>query len=167
MAAQIISGLEVAQQIREELKKEIAELKTKYNLVPGLATVLLGDDPASKSYIAGKEKTAISLGIHSARIDLPASTSEDQLLELVNRLNGDPKIHGILVQIPLPNHVNETKVLYAIDPKKDVDGFHPVNVGKLMIGRPRFHSLHTIWNSTIAGQIRDKNRWGRGCCPGT
>jgi methylenetetrahydrofolate dehydrogenase (NADP+) / methenyltetrahydrofolate cyclohydrolase len=138
MTAQIISGLEVAQQIREELKNEIAELKTKYNLVPGLATVLLGDDPASKSYIAGKEKTAISLGIHSARIDLPATTSEEQLLELVSRLNNDPKIHGILVQIPLPNHVNETKVLYAIDPKKDVDGFHPVNVGKLMIGDPDF-----------------------------
>jgi methylenetetrahydrofolate dehydrogenase (NADP+) / methenyltetrahydrofolate cyclohydrolase len=138
MTAQIISGLEVAKQIREELKQEVADLKSKYNLVPGLATILLGDDPASKSYIAGKEKAALSLGIYSQRIDLPASTTEAQLLALVDKLNGDPKIHGILVQIPLPGHINETKVLYAIDPKKDVDGFHPVNVGKLMIGDPDF-----------------------------
>lgn len=138
MTAQIISGLEVAKQIREEITKEVADLKAKYNLIPGLATVLLGDDPASKSYIAGKEKAALSLGIYSQRIDLPASTSEAQLLDLIKKLNADPKIHGILVQIPLPNHIDETTVLYAIDPKKDVDGFHPVNVGKLMIGDPDF-----------------------------
>jgi methylenetetrahydrofolate dehydrogenase (NADP+) / methenyltetrahydrofolate cyclohydrolase len=138
MTAQIISGLEVAKQIREELQHEIAELKTKYNLIPGLATILLGDDPASKSYIAGKEKAAIALGIYSQRIDLPLSTSEAELLVLINKLNQDPKIHGILVQLPLPKHINETGVLYAIDPKKDVDGFHPVNVGKLMIGEPDF-----------------------------
>jgi methylenetetrahydrofolate dehydrogenase (NADP+) / methenyltetrahydrofolate cyclohydrolase len=138
MTAQIISGLEVARQIREEIKQEVAELKSKHNLIPGLATVLLGDDPASKSYIAGKEKAALSLGIYSERIDLPASTTEEQLLTLVNKLNAEPKIHGILVQIPLPAHINETKILYAIDPKKDVDGFHPVNVGKLMIGDPDF-----------------------------
>jgi methylenetetrahydrofolate dehydrogenase (NADP+) / methenyltetrahydrofolate cyclohydrolase len=138
MTAQIISGLEVAKQIREEITKEVAELKSKYNLIPGLATILLGDDPASKSYIAGKEKAALSLGIYSQRIDLPASTTEEQLLALVSKLNAEPKIHGILVQIPLPSHIDETKVLYAIDPKKDVDGFHPVNVGKLMIGDPDF-----------------------------
>jgi methylenetetrahydrofolate dehydrogenase (NADP+)/methenyltetrahydrofolate cyclohydrolase len=138
MSAQIISGTEVAKQIREELKKEIDSLKAKHNLVPGLATILLGDDPASKSYVSGKEKAALALGIYSERIDLPASTNEEELLALVKRLNADPKIHGILVQLPLPKHVNETKVLYAIDPKKDVDGFHPVNLGKLMIGEPDF-----------------------------
>jgi methylenetetrahydrofolate dehydrogenase (NADP+) / methenyltetrahydrofolate cyclohydrolase len=138
MTAQIISGTEVAKKIREELQQEIAELKTRHNLIPGLATILLGDDPASKSYIAGKEKAAVGLGIYSQRIDLPSSTSEEQLLKLVNDLNNDLKIHGILVQLPLPKHINETKVLYAIDPRKDVDGFHPVNVGKLMIGEPDF-----------------------------
>jgi len=138
MTAKIISGNEVAKQIREELTKEVAELKAKHDLVPGLATVLLGEDPASKSYIAGKEKAAIALGIYSERIDLPASTSEDELIKLVERLNKDPKIHGILVQLPLPKHVNETRVLYTIDPLKDVDGFHPVSLGKLMIGDPDF-----------------------------
>jgi methylenetetrahydrofolate dehydrogenase (NADP+) / methenyltetrahydrofolate cyclohydrolase len=138
MTAQIVSGTEVAKQIREELAQEVAELKAKYNLIPGLATILLGDDPASKSYIAGKEKAAISLGIYSQRIDLPSSTTESDLIKLINKLNLDSKIHGILVQIPLPTHINETRVLYAIDPKKDVDGFHPVNVGKLMIGDPDF-----------------------------
>ena len=138
MTAQIVSGTEVAKQIREELAQEVAELKAKHNLIPGLATILLGDDPASKSYIAGKEKAAISLGIYSQRIDLPSSTTESDLIKLINKLNLDSKIHGILVQIPLPTHINETRVLYAIDPKKDVDGFHPVNVGKLMIGEPDF-----------------------------
>jgi methylenetetrahydrofolate dehydrogenase (NADP+)/methenyltetrahydrofolate cyclohydrolase len=138
VTAQIISGTEVSQQIREELKREIQELKSKHNLVPGLATILLGDDPGSKSYVSGKEKTAIALGIYSERIDLPATTSEEDLLALIQRLNGDPKIHGILVQLPLPKHIDETKVVYAIDPKKDVDGFHPVSLGKLMIGDPDF-----------------------------
>jgi methylenetetrahydrofolate dehydrogenase (NADP+) / methenyltetrahydrofolate cyclohydrolase len=138
MPAKIINGTEVARQIREELKQEVFDLKTRYNLVPGLATILLGDDPASKSYIAGKEKAANAMGIYSERIDLPGSTTEGQLLALIKRLNEDPKIHGILVQIPLPKQVNETRVLYAIDPKKDADGFHPVNLGKLMIGDPDF-----------------------------
>jgi len=138
MTAQIISGNEIAKQIREELKQEIAELKEKHNLVPGLATVLVGEDPASQVYVGQKEKTSIALGIYSERHDLPARTSEEELLTLINKLNKDPKIHGILVQLPLPKHINETNVLYAIDPKKDVDGFHPVNVGKLMIGEPDY-----------------------------
>ena len=138
MTAQIISGTEIAKQIREELKQEIAELKEKHNLVPGLATVLVGEDPASQVYVGQKEKTSIALGIYSERHDLPAETSEGELLNLIDRLNKDPKIHGILVQLPLPKHINETNVLYAIDPKKDVDGFHPVNVGKLMIGEPDY-----------------------------
>jgi len=138
MPAQIISGTEVAKQIREELKQEIAELKEKYNLVPGLATVLVGEDPASQVYVGSKVKTCEALGVHSERYDLPANTSEEKLLNLIDKLNKDPKIHGILVQLPLPKHINETKVLYAVDPKKDVDGFHPVNVGKLMIGEPDY-----------------------------
>jgi methylenetetrahydrofolate dehydrogenase (NADP+)/methenyltetrahydrofolate cyclohydrolase len=138
MTAKIISGTEVAREIREELKQEIAGLKEKHNLVPGLATVLVGADPASQSYVGGKEKTSIELGIYSERHDLPEETTQDELLALVDRLNKDPKIHGILVQLPLPKHLDETKILYAINPKKDVDGFHPVNVGKLMIGEPDY-----------------------------
>ena len=138
MPAQIISGTEIAKQIREELKQEIAELKEKHNLIPGLATVLVGEDPASQVYVGQKEKTSLTLGIYSERHDLPADTSEGKLLALIDKLNKDPKIHGILVQLPLPKHINETRVLYTIDPKKDVDGFHPVNVGKLMIGEPDY-----------------------------
>jgi len=128
----------VAKQIREELKEEIAQLKEKHNLVPGLVTVLVGEDPASQVYVGQKEKTSQALGIYSERYDLPADTGQEELLALVDKLNRDPKIHGILVQLPLPKHINETEVLYAIDPKKDVDGFHPVNVGKLMIGEPDY-----------------------------
>ncbi len=138
MTAQIISGTEIAKQIREELKQEIADLKEKHNLVPGLVTVLVGEDPASQVYVGQKEKTSHALGIYSERHDLPADTTQEALLALIDRLNKDPKIHGILVQLPLPKHIKETDVLYAIDPKKDVDGFHPVNVGKLMIGEAEF-----------------------------
>lgn len=138
MTAQIISGTEIAKQIREELKQEITELREKHNLVPGLATVLLGEDPASQVYVGQKEKTSKALGLYSERHDLPADTTQEDLLALVDRLNKDPKIHGILVQLPLPRHISETVVLYAIDPKKDVDGFHPINLGKLMIGEPDY-----------------------------
>lgn len=138
MTAQIISGTEIAKQIREELKREIAELKEKHNLVPGLVTVLVGADPASQVYVGAKEKTSQELGIYSERYDLPAETTQEELLERIDQLNKDPRIHGILVQLPLPKHLNEEEVLYAIDPKKDVDGFHPVNVGKLMIGEPDY-----------------------------
>jgi len=138
MTAQIISGTEIAKQIREELKQEIAELKEKHNLVPGLVTVLVGEDPASQVYVGQEEKTSNALGIYSERHDLPAETTQQELLALVDKLNKDPKIHGILVQLPLPKHLNEEEVLYAIDPMKDVDGFHPVNVGKLMIGEPNY-----------------------------
>jgi methylenetetrahydrofolate dehydrogenase (NADP+)/methenyltetrahydrofolate cyclohydrolase len=138
MTAQLIKGAEVAAQIREELKKEIATLKEKHNVVPGLVTVLVGADPASQVYVGQKEKTSKELGIYSERYDLPADTTQEDLIKLVNKLNKDPKINGILVQLPLPKHLNEEEVLYAIDPKKDVDGFHPVNVGKLMIGEPDY-----------------------------
>jgi methylenetetrahydrofolate dehydrogenase (NADP+)/methenyltetrahydrofolate cyclohydrolase len=134
MSAKIISGTEVAKAIREELKIEVAELKEKHNIVPGLVTILVGEDPASQSYVSAKNKTAHALGIHSEQVTLPADTSEQDLLATVEKYNKDKNIHGILVQLPLPKHINETNVLYAIDPDKDVDGFHPVNVGKMVLG---------------------------------
>jgi methylenetetrahydrofolate dehydrogenase (NADP+)/methenyltetrahydrofolate cyclohydrolase len=138
MPAELIKGAVVAAQIREELKKEVADLKAKHNVVPGLVTVLVGADPASQVYVGAKEKTSKELGIYSERYDLPEKTTQAELIALVKKLNSDPKIHGILVQLPLPKHLNEEEVLYTIDPKKDVDGFHPVNVGKLMIGEPDY-----------------------------
>ena len=138
MSAKIISGTETAKQIREELKKEVAELAEKHDLVPGLVTILVGEDPASQSYVAAKNKTAHALGIHSEQVTLDEDTSEEELLALVEKYNNDPKIHGILVQLPLPKHIDEAKVLYAINPDKDVDGFHPVNVGKMVLGEQCF-----------------------------
>lgn len=134
MTAKLINGNEVAQKIREELKQETAQLKEKYNVIPGLVTILVGENPASVSYVTAKQKTSKELGFYSIQDNQPATITEEDLLKLIDKYNKDPKIHGILVQLPLPKHINETKVLYAIDPKKDVDGFHPVNVGKLMIG---------------------------------
>ena len=138
MTARILSGKEIGQQIRQELTEEIAELKEKHNLVPGLATVLVGGDPASKVYVGAKERACQALGIYSERHDLPEDTSQEELLALVERLNNNGKVHGILVQVPLPKHIDEAAVLFAIDPDKDVDGFHPVNVGKMLIGEPAF-----------------------------
>ncbi len=156
MPAQIISGTEIAKQIREELKQEIAELKEKHKLIPGLVTVLVGEDPASQVYVGSKVRTCEALGIYSERYDLPADTGEEKLLALIDKLNKDQKIHGILVQLPLPRHINETKVLYAIDPKKDVDGFHPVNVGKLMIGEPDYLPCtpHGIWQLLLRSGVQ-------------
>lgn len=138
MSAQIIRGKRIAKQIRAELKQEISDLKEQYGLIPGLATVLVGEDSASQIYVGAKMKACKALSIFSQAIELPSDTREIELLNFVYQLNEDPKIHGILVQLPLPKHIDETKVLYAIDPTKDVDGFHPVNVGKLMIGKPDF-----------------------------
>jgi len=138
MSAKIISGTETAKAIREELKSEVVELAEKHNVVPGLVTILVGEDPASQSYVAAKNKTAHALGIHSEQVTLDVDTSEDDLLALVDKYNKDENIHGILVQLPLPKHIDEAKVLYAIDPDKDVDGFHPVNVGKMVLGEPCF-----------------------------
>ena len=138
MPAQIISGTETARAIRTELATEVARLKQEHNLVPGLVTVLVGEDPASQSYVAAKNRTAHALGIHSEQLTLPADTAEADLLARIDGYNRDPAIHGILVQLPLPRHINEAKVLFAIDPAKDVDGFHPVNVGKMLLGEPCF-----------------------------
>ena len=138
MPAQIISGTETARAIRTELAAEVARLKQEHNLVPGLVTVLVGEDPASQSYVAAKNRTAHALGIHSEQVTLPADTAEADLLARIDGYNRNPAIHGILVQLPLPRHINEAKVLFAIDPAKDVDGFHPVNVGKMLLGEPCF-----------------------------
>jgi len=138
MGAKIISGTETAKGIRVELKTEVAELKEKHNIVPGLVTILVGEDPASQSYVAAKNKTAHALGIHSEQITLDVGTSEQELLDIVEKHNNDDQIHGILVQLPLPKNINEARVLYAINPDKDVDGFHPVNVGKMVLGEQCF-----------------------------
>jgi methylenetetrahydrofolate dehydrogenase (NADP+)/methenyltetrahydrofolate cyclohydrolase len=137
MTARIISGTEIARQITEEVRQEVEALKT-HGITPGLATVLVGEDPASQVYVGSKVKMCQNLGIYSERVDLPASTSEAKLLEVVESLNHNPKIHGILVQVPLPKHIDEGKVIFAIDPAKDVDGFHPVSVGRMVIGEPGF-----------------------------
>ncbi len=134
----ILSGTELAEKMRQEMKDEINMLKEKHKLIPGLAVVLVGDNPASISYVKGKEKACAEVGIMSREYKFDADYKEIDLLKLIDELNRDPAIHGILVQLPLPDHINEEKILYAINPEKDVDGFHPVNVGKLMIGADCF-----------------------------
>jgi methylenetetrahydrofolate dehydrogenase (NADP+)/methenyltetrahydrofolate cyclohydrolase len=138
MTAKIISGKEIAEQIRRELKQKTDKLVAEEGVTPGLVTILVGENPASVSYVTAKQRAAKELGFYSIQDTQPASISEDDLLALVDKYNKDAAIHGILVQLPLPKHINETQVLYAIDPDKDVDGFHPVNVGKLMIGEARY-----------------------------
>ena len=135
MTAEVISGKDMASSIREEVKERIASLKES-GLIPGLAVVLVGEDPASQAYVAMKDKDATEVGIHSRQITLPEETSEEELLGVVAGLNADPEIHGVLVQLPLPDQIDESKILLAIDPSKDVDGFHPVNVGRLASGDP-------------------------------
>ena len=139
MSARIISGTEIASQIREEIGKEVAEMKARHEIEPGLVTIIVGKNPASVSYVTAKQKTAKELGFYSVQKDMPEDVSEKALLDMIDRYNNDPKIHGILVQLPLPGHINETKVIYSLNPDKDVDGFHPVNVGRLMIGEARFY----------------------------
>ena len=137
MAAQVIDGKQVAATLRAELKEQVAKLKQK-GIVPGLGVILVGDDPASKSYITAKERACEEVGIYSDDNRLPASTSQEDLLALVKKMNTNPKINGILVQLPLPEGLDESEVLLAIDPAKDVDGFHPMNVGKMMVGEEAF-----------------------------
>jgi methylenetetrahydrofolate dehydrogenase (NADP+)/methenyltetrahydrofolate cyclohydrolase len=137
MSAELISGTKIAEEIREELKGKVANLKMK-GITPGLVMVRVGEDPASVSYVTGKSKACEELGIYSETIVLPEQSSEKELLAKVDQLNKDPKFDGILVQLPLPKSINADRVLNAINPEKDVDGFHPVNVGKLLIGEPYF-----------------------------
>jgi methylenetetrahydrofolate dehydrogenase (NADP+)/methenyltetrahydrofolate cyclohydrolase len=133
MTARIIDGVALAKTIRAEVAAEVGKMKGSGRR-PGLAAVLVGEDPASAVYVRSKGKACEEAGMHSVTIRLPAETSEADLLATVDRLNADPEIHGILVQLPLPKHINSEKVLHRIDPAKDVDGFHPVNVGKLVTG---------------------------------
>ncbi len=137
MTAQIIDGKQVAADMREELKVEVAKLKEQ-GIVPGLGVILVGEDPASQSYVTAKERACENIGIYSDDNRLPAESSQEDLMALVEKMNNDPKINGILVQLPLPKGINEAEVLLAIDPAKDVDGFHPVNVGKMVVGEKAF-----------------------------
>ena len=137
MSAQLIDGKSISADIRNELKHRIADLN-KRGIIPGLGVILVGDDPASKSYVAAKERACESIGIYSDDNRYSSKITENDLLDKIESLNNDPKIHGILVQLPLPSHINSTLVLNAITPDKDVDGFHPVNVGKMMIGEDSF-----------------------------
>jgi methylenetetrahydrofolate dehydrogenase (NADP+)/methenyltetrahydrofolate cyclohydrolase len=138
MTAKIISGKQIAEDMRAEMKVEIEELKAKHGIVPGLTVVLVGEDPASQVYVRNKKKSCEAIGINSVEHKLPADTSEEDLLALVEKLNKDEAVHGILVQLPLPKQIDEHKVLNLILPEKDVDGFHPVNVGRMLIGDPIF-----------------------------
>ena len=134
MAARLIDGKAVAEQINAETAAAIVRLKAERNITPGLAVVLVGDNPASRAYVNSKDKMCARLGMHSVRITLPATTTQAQLLSRINDLNFDRTIHGILVQAPLPAQISEEVIFAAIDPSKDVDGFHPLNVGKLALG---------------------------------
>lgn len=147
MAAKIIDGKQIAQTMREEIKKEVQKLKQD-NIVPGLGVILVGEDPASQSYVRAKERACEKIGIYSDDNRLPADITQDELMTLIERMNNDPKINGILVQLPLPHHINETDVLLAINPDKDVDGFHPVNIGKMVAGEK------TFWPCTPHGVIQ-------------
>lgn len=134
MTAKLIKGTEIREQILEEITAEVAEIKEKYGKVPGLVTILVGENPASISYVTLKIKTAHRVGFKEVQDSQPVDIAEADLLALIDKYNKDDSIQGILVQLPLPKHIDEKKVLNAIDPDKDVDGFHPVNVGRLMIG---------------------------------
>jgi methylenetetrahydrofolate dehydrogenase (NADP+) / methenyltetrahydrofolate cyclohydrolase len=135
MSDKLIDGKKVSQQIREIISKSVEELKSK-NIEPGLVVILVGDDPASAIYVRNKEKSAQKLGMYSETIRLDASTSQEELVELISKLNVDDKCNGILVQLPLPKHIDEPTILKSINPKKDVDCFHPENVGRLVTGNP-------------------------------
>lgn len=137
MTAKIIDGKQVAAQMREEIKAEVARLK-KEGIVPGLGVILVGLDPASQSYVTAKEQACHEAGLYSDDNRLPAETTQKELIDLVNKMNKNPKINGILVQLPLPKHLDENEVLLAISPDKDVDGFHPMNIGKMVAGQDAF-----------------------------
>ncbi len=138
MSATIISGVEIAKKVRENIALQVNELKQQ-GVVPGLAVILVGDNQASKTYVANKEKACQQLGMHSVLVKMPESVSQAELLEKIDELNNDESIHGILVQLPLPKHIEEKAVIEAITPAKDVDGFHPENVGKMMTGQDTFY----------------------------
>jgi len=136
----IIDGKKISQEIKDEVKTAVAKMKSERGYVPGLVVILVGENPASQAYVKSKGKACEELGIYSVTERVPATISEADLLAMVERFNNDKKIHGILVQLPLPKHINEQKVIEAISPAKDVDGFHPVSIGKMVIGIDTFYS---------------------------
>ena len=141
MSARVLSGTEMANEIRAEVAVGVAEMRDKHGIVPGLAVVMVGDDPASKVYVRNKDRAAIEAGMVSESIPLQASTTQDEVLSVVRRLNCDARIHGILAQLPLPDHIDEDTVIESVNPDKDVDGLHPFNMGLLVAGQPRFVSV--------------------------
>ena len=143
--AKIIDGKAISKQVREEIAAEVVKFKAKYNSAPGLAVIIVGNDPASQVYVRNKKRGCEEVGFYSESYELPEDTTQEELIALVERLNNDDKIHGILVQLPLPKHLNETEVLLKIRSEKDVDAFHPYNVGKIMIGN------HDLLPCTPAG----------------
>ncbi|RJQ50802.1 MAG: bifunctional methylenetetrahydrofolate dehydrogenase/methenyltetrahydrofolate cyclohydrolase FolD [Actinobacteria bacterium] len=153
MAASIISGKEIAGRVYDDLARDLAELRSR-GVNPGLAVVLVGEDPASQVYVGQKEKKCQELGILSKKILRPDTISEGELLALVDELNADDEVHGVLVQLPLPAHIDETKVMAAVSPEKDVDGTHPMNLGRLMMG------MGLLWPCTPAGVIEMLKRSG-------
>ena len=143
--ARIIDGKAISREVRGEIAADVAEFKQKYGCAPGLAVVIVGQDPASQVYVRNKKRACEEVGFYSESYELPEDTTQEQLIELVEKLNADENIHGILVQLPLPSHLDETEVLLRIRPEKDVDAFHPLNVGKIMIGN------HDLLPCTPAG----------------
>ena len=138
MHAKLLDGKQLAAEMRADIAGQVADLKKQTRITPGLGVILIGDDPASSSYVAAKEKACAEAGMFSQDVRLPAETTQEEALALVRGMNGDPRIHGILVQLPLPKHIHEGAVINAIAPEKDVDGFTPLNVGRMMIGESCF-----------------------------
>jgi len=138
MPASIIDGKKIAEEIRAEVKESAAQLKSRTGIVPGIAFILVGENPASQSYVKSKGKACAELGFYSITEQVPASISEEEVLAMIGAFNKDKKIHGILVQLPLPRHINEQKIIEAISPEKDVDGFHPISAGRMMVGADTF-----------------------------
>ena len=140
MAAIVIDGVAMAKEIRAEIAEGVTEMKAKHGVTPGLAVVLVGDNPASAVYVRNKERAATEAGLLAEVSHRPAETTQAEILTLLERLNGDARLHGIIVQLPLPEHIDEGTIIEAVDPAKDVDGLHPANIGRLVAGRPRFVS---------------------------
>ena len=136
MSATILDGKKIASDMRADIASQVSQLKAETGVTPGLGVILIGADPASASYVTAKEKACEEAGMYSQDVRVPASATQDEALELVRRMNADPRIHGILVQLPLPKHIGESAVINAIVPDKDVDGFTPANVGRMLIGEP-------------------------------
>ncbi|MDA7704868.1 bifunctional methylenetetrahydrofolate dehydrogenase/methenyltetrahydrofolate cyclohydrolase [Rickettsiales bacterium] len=163
MTVKIIDGKKIANNLKQNIAQEVQQIKQQYNITPTIAVILVGDDPASNIYVSAKEKQAKAIGINSLKITLPNNISQKDLLSQITKLNNDPKIHAILVQLPLPQHINSDKVIETINPDKDVDGFHIINVGKLTIGKidqaiipcTAIGSLHLI--ETVEPDITGKN----------